>query len=658
MVDEKKKKGPGRPRKPIREEEAVNEDNADVLDMSDKGGEVRFEDLTAAWKSAFGKIATLSDRAYKIGSSSGMSTTITKWNKLNPFLQNERIKALFTQTGTYTKGELSDFLADPAHHERELRAAGWANSASQQIYYNILRRSCDVPLYKHYVVPDLLPGEKDYGSDDFKDEYRLVEEWLATFGVARSLKTMALQIKREGKQSYILRNRIDGTGKSRTVRFAALEKLPSDWVRITGIGQLGFTVSFDMMYFLNMANSPSDFGDFIEKAWEDMLSHNMIIEGANGVKELDYSVARGYSFQYKGASYDAMIEKVTGGRRGKGEHYLFWLRMPYDFCFTFGSDNSHSWCAPDTMGCLRSLQELSDYGKLAGLIASTPLTAILTGEAEFIDNARAGLSETKLAPEVISGLQDIFNATTSTNIEAMFFPLKNIKLQQLQADVNSSDIISTATENFVETVGEGGLTITTEKPNVSQVKTAQLLAESAQDYVTEQFRDVLNFIIQRKLGFKYKWKLVIWGGIFTFEGEKKYTKELVAGGNVALLPKLMSADGLTMRDTEALTRMIDSMDFYKMWRTFTQEYQADQALAEAKADQKGDPAAGEKKVGRPALDDGEIDNDSTAKSRDDGTNVSGNREDYSAKCPLCGAELFDGQEVCEECAERIAESIS
>lgn len=77
---------------------------------------------------------------------------------------------------------------------------------------------------------------------------------------------MALQIKREGKQAYLLRNSISGSGNKREVKFAALEKMPSDWIKITGIGQLGYTISFNMMYFLNIANSPKYFGEFIEKA--------------------------------------------------------------------------------------------------------------------------------------------------------------------------------------------------------------------------------------------------------------------------------------------------------------------------------------------------------------------------------------------------------
>ena len=66
-----------------------------------------------------------------------------------------------------------------------------------------------------------------------------------------------------------------------------------------------------------------------------------------------------------------------------------------------------------------------------------------------------------------------FNEATSTNVEAWMWPAKNIKLQQLSADVNSSDIISTATSNFLESAGEGGLTIATEKPNVAQVVVAK-----------------------------------------------------------------------------------------------------------------------------------------------------------------------------------------
>ena len=295
--------------------------------------------------------------------------------------------------------------------------------------------------------------------------------------------------------------------------------------------------------------------------------------------------------------------------------------MPYDICYTFGSDNSHPWMAPDTMGLMLKMQELTDYCQLAGLIASTPLTAVLTGEIEPIANPRAGKNESIFTPEVIQGMQDKFNAITSTNVEAFLWPAKNIKLQQLSADVNSSDIISTATSNFLESAGEGGLTIATEKPNVAQITAAKLLAASQQDYVTIQFQKVMNFILQHKIGLKLRWKIKIWGNIFTIENEKKYLKEIVANGNIALLPKLMSAEGISIRDTKALTSYVKSFKFYDDFMTYTQLKASELASGESEVvDEEGNP------VGRPPIDDGDVENENTAASKEAGSNTSDNRE--------------------------------
>ena len=625
MADKSVKKSGRPPKVVVPEDEVINEENTDVLEMSKKGEEqVSVLDLGKSWEKTFSKILALDQRSYASDNKSGIRTTITKWNKLNPFLQNERIKNLFTQSGTYSKTQLSEFLADPAHHERELRAAGWTNSASQPIYYTMLRRSCDIPKYKYYIIPPKLEKKSDYKDDAFLAEYSLVKEWLGLIDPRRNFKTMALQIKREGKQSYLLRNRIDGTGKNRKAIFAAFEKMPTDWIKITGIGQLGFTISFDMMYFLNIANNPSDFGDYIEKAWADMTNQGIIEKNAQtGLYELITEKANGYKFSYQGEEYTSILESY--GPRKK-DHYMFWLRLPYDICFTFGSDNSHSWCAPDTMGALRSLQELTDYGKLAGLIASTPLTAILTGEAEFIDGARAGKNESVYAPEVLEGYMTQFNQATSTNVEAWLWPAKNIKLQQLSADVNSSDILSEATQNFIETAGEGGLTIVTDKPNVAQVNVAKQLAASQQRYVTLQFENVMNFVIQHKIGMEYKWKLVIWGDIFNLENDKKFLKEVVANGNVALLPKLMSAEGMSMRDTKAVTAYIKSLGFYKDFMTYSQLKNAELGIKAQEVSNEQKAEAGQSGAGRPRISDDDIDNENTARGREKGTEGSDGRD--------------------------------
>lgn len=632
---EEEKKKVGRPRKtPRSNEEEYNETSVEKLEMAKKdkstGGIgnssniITIDDLSSKWAHLFPQVLTLNDAMFKRSKKdTGSAPTIRKWNELNPFLQTDRIKKLSSTPSQYSKAELHKFLDDPGSYEKQLRSASWSSSIHQQIYYNILRRACDIPCYNYYVVPDLLEKTSEYKSESFKNEDRLVNEWFEVFNVPTSLKTIALQVKREGKQSYILRNKIEGTGKQRRVDFAVLEKLPTDWIKITGIGQLGFTVSFNFMYFMHDGNNPAYFGKYIEDVWNEMINKGVVTQESKG-KPMAFNVdnAMKFSYSYNQEKMDIMIESMYDNMTGKSKNYMFWVKLPFDICYTFCSDMSHSWVCPDTIATLEKLQELTDYGKLAGLIASTPLTAILTGEAEYVEGARAGKTETKISPEVLKGLQDTFNAVTSTNVEAFFYPLKNVKLQQLATDVNSSEIISAATENFVEVSGEGGLTITTDKPNISQIKTAQLLAASQQRYVTLQFERVLNYIIQHKLGLQHKWSVKIWGDIFSLEGEKKYLKEIVANGNIALLPKLMSAEGLSIRDTKALAEYIKSLDFYKDFQTYTMEKSNE-------LKDKGDETQGtqeKKSVGRPGLSDDEVENDATGASKEAGTNTVDNRD--------------------------------
>lgn len=639
MAEKKVKQGgkPGRPRNPVVNDTPVNE-TADVLMMSERAPGERGEhtytidEINAQWKRVYGNFST-------VRGSGILSTVMDKWNQLNPFLQNQRIKNLYTQAKTYGKADISSFLMDPANSETQLRSLSWANSSSQQIYYNILRRSCDIPLYNYFVIPDLLDSDDAYGKGDFSAEDLFVHEWLETFDVKNTFKTIAMEVKREGKASYLFRNRVIGSGNSRIPDYCTLQKMPTDWIKITGKGQLGYTISFNMMYFLNIANSPEFFGDFIKKAWADMVDKGIVHQPKpNGNYEFsperfmgvdgDGNV-REYSFSYDGISYHPSIElRSTGFGRGRQTSYLFWLQLPFDMCYTFGSDNSHPWMAPDTMGLMLKMQELTDYLQLAGLIASTPLTAVITGEIEPISGARALKNESVFSPELIQGLQDKFNAITSTNVEAFMWPAKNIKLQQLSSDVNSSEIISTATSNFLESAGEGGLTIATEKPNVAQINVAKKLAASQQHYVTLQFERVLNYILRHKLGLKYRWKVRLWGDIFSQDDELKFLKEIVANGNIALLPKLMSAEGMSMRDTSAMTKYIKELGFYEDFMTYTQLKNAE--LQEASTEDDGDDAgSGEgatKKVGRPEISENDIDNDATASSRDNGTNTSDNRE--------------------------------
>lgn len=665
MADKIKKKQPGRPKKrPEQTFEELDEQSSNKLNTnsvrkaSTDNSITTIDELGERYKKVFQLLADASVKTERNTRAGNLiNHTAYHYNKLNPFLQNQRLKELYSQPCNFDKVNINDFLSNPGANEGNLRSLAWSQSGLQQIYYNILRRAADIPLYKYFVTPPFLSAS-EYKSEKFKDEDALLQDWLSVFNVPTTFKTIALQVKREGKQTYLLRNKFNGEyGRNKRTVFATLQKLPTDWIKITGIGQRGYTVSFNMMYFMNVANSVSDYGDFFIQAWRDLTEKGVVcLDDDSGQYNLVVDKAVNYSFTYKNQKYNSILETemVSQGSKKRNNaqlvSYMFWLRLPDDICFTFASDNSTPWVVPDTIGLLQKLQELSDYGKLAGLIASTPLTAVLTGEIETINTARAGKNESVFSPEVIQGYQDLFNAATSTNVEAWMWPARNIKLQQLNADVNSSDIVTKATQNFITNSGEGGLTVTTDKPNVSQVKTAQLLAASQQNYVTLQFERALNFIIQHKLGFEYDWTVHLWGDVFSFEGEKKYLKELVAGGASFLLPKLASAEGISLRDTKATMEYLKSLDFYKDFSTWTSIAAA--TIEEEKSNKEGQG------VGRPSLDDSEIENEATAASRAAGDNTADNRDTLAKKdkCPICGEFKEEDQVVCDTCAAQISEN--
>lgn len=348
------------------------------------------------------------------------------FNQYNPFLQNSRLKMLNTRPGTMSREELTNALKAPGESELGLRAEAWSMSSTQYLYYKILRMAADVPMFKYYLVPELLE-KAEYKKDDFKNDDKLVNEWIEQFDIKNTLKKTALEVKREGKATYLLRNSISGTGKNKTVNYAKWQKLPSEYVKLVKIGEHGYIASFNFMLFLNPAFSVCQYPEFIQDIWNDLVNSGAVSTAGCGSGYLPcgmYSFADGrevrpginvekllnYSYEYFGANGKETLRGNLEivGKSLVDRSYFFWVQMPQDLCYTFCSDSSNPWVVPDTAGLLLSLDELADYDTLQGLVESTPLTALLTAEAETIPNPNPGQDQSVLNPETIAGIKTIY----------------------------------------------------------------------------------------------------------------------------------------------------------------------------------------------------------------------------------------------------------
>ncbi len=637
----------GRPKKqiPITEQEQP-QDSKLLMTTGDTGNKV--ENIMQSCTNFFDKFLGNVDGTSVFGQS------IYSLNQYNPFLQNTRLKMLAGLPIEMDKASIINALKNPQFHEEDIRGAAASLSSSQYLYYKILRQAGDIPLMKYVKYPPLLE-RSEYKTDRFKNDDDFVDQWLEKFDVVNTFKRIAIEVKREGKPSYLLRSHVTKKGGKKVVDYAALQKLPPQFVKLTAIGEHGFVASFNLMVFMNPAFSPAQYPAFIQRVWNDIITNEIAVrDEKRGGYRLDVAKASTYVFKDEdGNSYDTLIEKT------EKRTYMFWVQMPQDLCYTFCSDNSTATAAPDTAGLFLDLQELTDYSVLAGLIASTPLTSLLTGEIELIPNPSTGRDQTAMNPETVLKFQNLFNSMTSTNTEAFFAPLKNLKLQSLNNVPNSSEIKTKAISDFISVAGEGGNIVATDKPSIAQVKTANMLSAAQYDFVVKQFKAALNNIVQECIDTDYKWKIDIFGDIFSEQNEKKFLKEMVAAGMKGFMPKLLAYEDMTVKDAKAVDYYLGAIGFYENLTTLTQESSA--KLNATKTTDSGETETGlPKQVGRPALDDDEIESDETAASREKGSNTSENKDIYAAKrCAICGAELDDDEDIlCDECQETYLEQHS
>ena len=653
----------GRPRKqPLPE---INEGSgrlsmtADTKKNENSHAQITVEQIQASLTSFYNKLLSPASNSW-VGS-------LFNFNRYNPFLQNQRLKMINTYPNEMSTEELTEAVTNPSGAETALRGEGWSLSSSQYLYYKILRLAADIPMFKYYKIPELIDEDK-YSKTKFIEEDIYVDDWLTHLDVVNTFKRISLDVKREGKPSYLIRNSVtkDNSGE-RQVNYVAFQKLPSEYVKLTGIGEHGYIASLNMLLFLNPAFSLDQYPDYIKDIWYALMDTGAIYENPNYGRskkdntdkyKVDVNVLKDFKYSYVNKGITEEIQGVLSINKTDGlkaVSYMYWVQLPQDVCFTFCSDSSNAWAVPDTIGLFLGLRELTDYDTLAGLVQSTPLTAVLTAEADFVNNPNPGQNQTILSPETIAAFQDKFNDSTSTNLEAFFAPLKNFKLLSLPNAPNSSDITSNATKNFISRAGLAGLIPVTDKPSVAQIKGSQLIEEAACSFVTRQLESVLNFIINDLIGCEFRWKVFLWGNIFTYTEEVKAAKELFLSGGSFALPKLASAYNMNLRDVKATQRYIDSLDLYDGFKTITQEQQLKLKgnLNESKTIVE-DGSERQIGAGRPAVPSDEVENDNTAASQESGLDTADMRyAAFDGHCVICGA--LSDEPLCEECKERYVE---
>ena len=126
-----------------------------------------------------------------------------------------------------------------------------------------------------------------------------------------------------------------------------------------------------------------------------------------------------------------------------------------------------------------------------------------------------------------------------------------------------------------------------------------------------QFQQFLNNVINNQFDLKYQYKTTLWGDIFDTSDNLKMAKELLQNGVTSMLPRVLSAFNQSVEDMKTINDYIEVLGIVIYARNI-----------ENKTNQK----SATQEVGRTTIEEKDIENDSTAASKDSGNNVSDIKE--------------------------------
>lgn len=546
----------------------------------------------------------------------------------NPFLQNARLKRINSPISSNDKKVLDKAIKNPQDNENLFKSESQALYYQNYVYSNLLRLNREIPKYFHYAIPMNVSAE-DCKKDDFKKEMRFVNEILRSLNVRKTGKDIAMDVALEGKRSYVFRSSFNkNTG---TVDYAVLQKLPSQWVKYTSIGSnTDYITSMDFMMFLQPGESVDFYPPFFRQIWDELVHNGIFYQDEAGNTKFNVNNVN------KLKNSKNVLEIVNN-------RYMYWVELPQTEVFEFGSDDSHSFALPEYIGLFSDLRGLDDYKWLQNQLLSKAVNSVLVGTVPLIkDHNLAGGDQVAISMDSIIGFSDMFTNAVSSNIMPFFAPFTDYKLLSLPLPPDAKEINNTALKNLINTSGMGALISTTDKPSIISVKTAQIIAESKAEYLMLQIQECLNNIINKKLNLKYKFKITVWGGSFTFEEHEKILKEMIYNGYTGLLPRLLSIEDQTIEDYVSTSNYLESVNIYDKFMPMSKITQESKNDDENQAPQK----RGRKPVGD------NVENDNTAISLDQGNNVSDIKEFNSMNCCIkCGTEIEENEFLCDDCLE-------
>lgn len=490
----------------------------------------------------------------------------------NPYIQNDRVKRISTLPQNYSKNDIADMILSPLGNENALRGVFHALEYSAYPMLKIRKTYQDILSYRWYVYPQYALGA---GKDNEMREWSLAENIAKAFHPAEMMHKICGQALQEGKIFYATRYSVDKSHAK--VNYAFMQQLPSDWIKIIGYNNVsGYTVSFNMMYFVTPGADWQQYGDLFEPYIADFNAvfspnPNKAVYGA-AKDNKNYTADWEYYKKIKPNAAGNPDMYVQNGR------WAYWVSLPIERIWTFEIDDANVIAASPFTGLMLSMSQIAQYEQVQLAIVQNPLVSIFTGELEFADEKYATAADSyKLSPagrELFQYYWQLLMQSTNTGgIGFYSAPFKNIQMHQLAEAPNATKISSTGYAYAVEKSGLSALIPITDDPRAGLASISAQIEARFAERIYRQFENMMNNIYDN-LGFKSVWRFKAFGDIFSDKDALKTAKEGATLGILSETFRYNALLGRTTLDDIAMSNLIDRTGLLQLRKPLITSYTA------------------------------------------------------------------------------------
>lgn len=384
----------------------------------------------------------------------------------NPIMGQDFTQNLNISPYVPTQRELTEWLKNPAKHQKALRDTSQFLSNAIMQYERSIKHFSSILTYRYDLRPlSRIPKDKD-GKTSYLKSMDTCNNILQKLNIPYQFENIIWSVMQEGvKFCYI-------TDKD---YFMKLFELPDDYCYITGFWELGYTFAIDLTFF-NRFVGLQDILPEMYSAYETFIK----------MRELGISGERLAMYQY----YPVPVEKG-------------WV-------FTF--DPVHADASPPLKGVFKDALEILSYKDLLKQKTTLDTWKLIPQTIPYDEKSGKFIVEYKEAENIVNMSQMMMPKGVRTF--ATLFKPQELNFSQSQ---NMNQIVGTGETLYWRSVGINGVMM---GENVNSALALKFGLEGDYAFMEHMYRQIENFVnFQLLLNSRtYKWKIKMYGNRYS-EGE-------------------------------------------------------------------------------------------------------------------------------------------